>query len=79
MQPRTDRLDRACGVLLWAGLREAPSAFPTRRGPPRGDDTDAVMKGGGYGPYDPAEWSDDTQMALCIATVSASGTEPHHH
>ena len=73
MQPRTDQLDRACGVLLGQACGDA-LGVPYEGGPPRGDDTDAVMKGGGYGPYDPAEWSDDTQMALCIATVSASGT-----
>ena len=26
--------------------------------------------GGGLGDYEPGEWSDDTQMALCIAPVS---------
>lgn len=30
------------------------------------------MKGGGLGPYAPGEWSDDTQMALCIAQVAAT-------
>lgn len=29
--------------------------------------------GGGLGDYEPGEWSDDTQMALCIALVAASG------
>lgn len=31
------------------------------------------MVGGGLGPYAPGEWSDDTQMALCIARVTATG------
>ena len=31
------------------------------------------MKGGGLGPYDPGEWSDDTQMTLCVAQVAAQG------
>lgn len=33
------------------------------------------MSGGGLGPYAPAEWSDDTQMAVCIARVAATGTD----
>ena len=74
MQPRTDQLDRACGVLLGQACGDA-LGVPYEGGPPRGDDQYAVMKGGGYGPYAPAEWSDDTQMALCVARVSASGTD----
>jgi ADP-ribosylglycohydrolase/protein-tyrosine phosphatase len=31
------------------------------------------MIGGGYGPWAPGEWTDDTQMALCIAEVTAAG------
>jgi ADP-ribosylglycohydrolase len=31
------------------------------------------MIGGGLGPYEPGEWSDDTQMASCIALVTADG------
>ena len=31
------------------------------------------MIGGGLGPYEPGEWSDDTQMAICIAKVAAKG------
>lgn len=33
------------------------------------------MSGGGLGPYAPGEWSDDTQMAVCIAEVSATGAD----
>jgi ADP-ribosylglycohydrolase len=33
------------------------------------------MSGGGLGPYEPGEWSDDTQMALCIAQVAATGAD----
>lgn len=36
---------------------------------------DPVMKGGGLGPYAPGEWSDDTQMAVCIARVAATGAD----
>ncbi len=35
----------------------------------------AVMRGGGLGPYAPGEWSDDTQMAICIARVSSTGVD----
>jgi ADP-ribosylglycohydrolase len=33
------------------------------------------MRGGGLGPYAPGEYSDDTQMAVCIAEVSATGAD----
>lgn len=63
--------DRAAGVLLGQAIGDAlgvPYEFaaPIRPG-------EAVMKGGGLGPYEPGEWSDDTQMALCIARVGATG------
>ena len=31
------------------------------------------MIGGGLGPFEPGEWTDDTSMALCIAEVTATG------
>jgi ADP-ribosylglycohydrolase len=36
-----------------------------------GPDEEPAMVGGGLGPYAPAEWSDDTQMAAVIAQVAA--------
>jgi ADP-ribosyl-[dinitrogen reductase] hydrolase len=63
---------RAAGVLLGQGSGDAlgvPYEFAT---PPTGE---AKMLGGGLGPYEPGEWSDDTQMALCIARVSATGAD----
>jgi len=33
------------------------------------------MIGGGLGPYAPGEYSDDTQMAVCIAEVAATGAD----
>ncbi|PFG39572.1 ADP-ribosylglycohydrolase [Georgenia soli] len=71
MNPAT--LDRAAGVLKAQAAGDAlgvPYEFAT---PPAGD---AEMAGGGLGPYDPGEWSDDTQMALCIAQVVADGSDP---
>jgi ADP-ribosylglycohydrolase len=32
------------------------------------------MKGGGLGGWEPGEWTDDTQMAICIAEETATGT-----
>lgn len=71
MNPAT--LDRAAGVLLAQAAGDAlgvPYEFAT---PPIGE---AEMTGGGLGPYEPGEWSDDTQMALCIADVVADGSDP---
>lgn len=64
---------RAAGVLLGQATGDAlgvPYEFaaPVRAG-------EAEMIGGGLGPYEPGEWSDDTQMALCIARVAATGAD----
>lgn len=37
------------------------------------------MVGGGLGPYQPGEFSDDTQMAVCIASVLAQGIDSMGH
>ncbi|MBB1515007.1 ADP-ribosylglycohydrolase family protein [Tessaracoccus sp. MC1679] len=65
--------DRAAGVLLGQAIGDAlgvPYEFasPIRAG-------EARMVGGGLGPYAPGEWSDDTQMAICIAQVTATGSD----
>lgn len=63
-------LDRVTGVLVVQACGDAlgvPYEFAT---PPRFEE--AVMRGGGLGPYAPGEWSDDTQMAICVARVAAS-------
>jgi ADP-ribosyl-[dinitrogen reductase] hydrolase len=65
--------DRAAGVLLGQACGDAlgvPYEFGARPGP-----AGPKMVGGGLGPYEPGEWSDDTQMAICIARVSASGAD----
>lgn len=67
-------LDRAAGALLGAACGDAlgvpyefgSAPFDPGRGP--------EPIGGGLGDYAPGEWSDDTQMAVCIARVAASGT-----
>jgi ADP-ribosylglycohydrolase len=65
--------DRAAGVLLGAACGDAlgvPYEFGSRplEGEPR-------MLGGGLGDYAPGEYSDDTQMAVCIAEVAATGID----
>lgn len=68
------RADRAAGALLGLACGDAagvPYEFGSAKyDPQRGPE----MIGGGLGPYAPGEWSDDTQMALCIARVAASNT-----
>ncbi|WP_199424679.1 ADP-ribosylglycohydrolase family protein [Actinotalea solisilvae] len=62
-------LDRAAGALLGMACGDAlgvPYEYsPAPEGP-------AQMAGGGLGDYAPGEWSDDTQMAVCVAEVAAS-------
>src|SRR3954454_2744465 len=68
----TEQRDRAAGVLLGAACGDAlgvPYEFAARPpGPP-------MMIGGGLGPYEPGEYSDDTQMQVCIAQVAATGAD----
>ena len=73
MKLTTIQRDRAGGVLLGQAIGDAlgvPYEFaaPIKAGQAR-------MVGGGLGPYAPGEWSDDTQMALCIAQVTATGAD----
>lgn len=66
--------DRVAGVLLGQAVGDAlgvPYEFGSAPLPADG----AVMAGGGLGPYRPGEFSDDTQMAVMIARVSASGAD----
>ncbi|GAA2094529.1 ADP-ribosylglycohydrolase family protein [Actinomadura alba] len=69
-----DQRDRIAGVLTGAACGDAlgvPYEFAALLGP----DETPEMIGGGLGPYEPGEWSDDTQMALCIAQVAATGAD----
>ena len=70
MPIRSITVDRAAGVLLGQACGDALGVPYEMAAPPVGE---AVMKGGGLGPYDPGEWSDDTQMTLCVAQVAAQG------
>jgi ADP-ribosylglycohydrolase/predicted protein tyrosine phosphatase len=65
-------VDRAAGVLLGEACGDALGVPYEMAAPPVGE---AVMKGGGLGPYEPGEWSDDTQMTLCIARLTARGVD----
>lgn len=71
--PTPSQLDRAEGVLLAQAVGDAmgvpyePGDVPLTGAP--------EMLGGGYGDYAPAEWSDDTQMALYVAEVAATGAD----
>jgi ADP-ribosyl-[dinitrogen reductase] hydrolase len=74
MRLTTAQLDRAAGVLLGQACGDAlgvPYEFRRRLELHQL----AEMKGGGLGPYAPGEWSDDTQMALCIVQVAAEGVD----
>jgi ADP-ribosylglycohydrolase len=68
------QLDRAAGVLLGAAAGDA-LGVPYEFQPPLAETETPRMIGGGLGPYEPAEYSDDTQMAVCVAQVAASGAD----
>jgi ADP-ribosyl-[dinitrogen reductase] hydrolase len=65
-------LDRAAGTLLAMAAGDALGAG-YEFGYPQ-PSTQIRMKGGGCGPFEPGEWTDDTSMALCIAEVTATGS-----
>ena len=62
--------DRCAGVLLGLAAGDALGAGYEFGSPPSGE---ASMKGGGLGGWEPGEWTDDTQMAICIAEETATG------
>lgn len=64
--------NRAAGVLLGQACGDALGVPYEFAAPPVGP---AAMLGGGLGPYAPGEWSDDTQMAVVVARVAASGAD----
>lgn len=67
------QIDRAAGILLGQAIGDA-LGVPYEFAAPIPVGT-ACMVGGGLGPYAPGEWSDDTQMAVCIARVAAAGAD----
>ncbi|KPN19391.1 hypothetical protein AO716_06305 [Arthrobacter sp. Edens01] len=58
--------DRAAGVLVALAAGDALGAG-YEFGPPLTDGADVCMKGGGPFGFEPAEWTDDTSMAIPIA------------
>ncbi|HVM26506.1 MAG TPA: ADP-ribosylglycohydrolase family protein, partial [Mycobacteriales bacterium] len=67
------QVDRAVGVLLGGAAGDAlgvPYEFGSRR-----LDPPARMLGGGLGEYAPGQWSDDTEMAMAVARVTATGAD----
>jgi len=67
----TSSTDRIIGALLGSACGDALGAGYEFTYP--GADTPISMKGGGGFGWEPGEWTDDTQMALCIAEEAASG------
>ena len=67
--------DRAVGVLLGSACGDA-LGVPYEFGPVLAADHVPRMVGGGLGPYEPGEYSDDTQMAVCIALTLRDHADP---
>jgi ADP-ribosyl-[dinitrogen reductase] hydrolase len=65
------QMDRAQGVLLGTAVGDALGAG-YEFGPPLSDSTPVGMIGGGTFDWEPGEWTDDTSMAIVIATVATS-------
>ncbi|MGW1534215.1 ADP-ribosylglycohydrolase family protein [Streptomyces aureus] len=66
--------DRAAGVLLGAAVGDA-LGVPYEFKATLSEDQQPRMVGGGLGPYEPGEYSDDTQMQVCVAQVAATGAD----
>jgi ADP-ribosyl-[dinitrogen reductase] hydrolase len=65
--------DRAVGAVLGAAAGDA-LGVPYESGTRRLDGA-AAMLGGGLGGLAPGQWSDDTEMAVVIARVAATGAD----
>ncbi|MFB8290148.1 ADP-ribosylglycohydrolase family protein [Kitasatospora purpeofusca] len=66
---------RAAGVLIGAAVGDALGVPYEFGSAPLRLDQRPEMIGGGLGPYAPGEYSDDTQMHVCIAKVAATGVD----
>jgi ADP-ribosyl-[dinitrogen reductase] hydrolase len=67
---RTWDPDRCAGVLLGSAAGDALGAGYEFGAPPSAR---ADMIGGGLGQWERGEWTDDTQMAICIAEEASTG------
>ncbi|WP_222426587.1 ADP-ribosylglycohydrolase family protein [Amycolatopsis rhizosphaerae] len=65
--------DRAAGALLGAAVADA-LGVPYEYGS-RPLEEQPRMHGGGLGGYAPGQWSDDTEMTVCLARVAATGLD----
>ncbi|MDQ1423317.1 MAG: hypothetical protein QOD72_815, partial [Acidimicrobiaceae bacterium] len=71
-----EQQDRAAGALLGLALGDALGAG-YEFGPPT-DPATVDMVGGGRLGWAPGEWTDDTEMAICIARIAAVTPELDH-
>jgi ADP-ribosyl-[dinitrogen reductase] hydrolase len=69
------QLDRAVGALLGAAAGDALGVHYEPTHSYLDYDQPAEMLGGGFGGIAPGQWSDDTEMACCIAEVAAKGMD----
>ena len=69
-----EQRDRVAGVLLGAACGDA-LGVPYEFARPVPETETPEMIGGGLGPYEPGEYSDDTQMQVCVAEVAAIGSD----
>lgn len=70
----TAQHDRAVGVLVGTAAGDALGAG-YEFDPPRAADEPVGMIGGGLGPFESGEWTDDTSMAIAIAEIAATGAD----
>jgi ADP-ribosylglycohydrolase/predicted protein tyrosine phosphatase len=66
--------DRAAGVLLAQACGDALGVPYEFAALPQGGEQPRMI-GGGPGPYRPGEYSDDTQLAACVAQVAETGAD----
>ncbi len=77
MELTTKQQDRAAGVLLGVGVGDA-LGIPYEFQPPQDFTEDQLplgMPGGGPFKFGPGEFSDDTQMTLCVAAAAFEGLD----
>lgn len=68
------QVDRACGALLGTAVGDALGAGYEFESATVGSEGPAML-GGGLAGVAPGEWTDDTAMAWCIASVAATGAD----
>ncbi|AWY07394.1 hydrolase [Streptomyces phage JackieB] len=77
MKLTKEQMDRAAGVLVGCAVGDA-LGVPFEFKPPQDfapEDLPLGMPGGGPFNFAPGEWSDDTQMTLCIARAAYDGLD----